>query len=630
MALQFLHFLATMTPLASAFARYEMATPQLLAEQPPTAPERLAEFDPDWETMFSHLESTLAALKDWRYSWWTYWSKLAEYLLPRRYRWLVTANLMRKGNAINQAIIDSTAGLAKNICYTGMVEGLIPTTRVWFKTGIMMPGIELNADEKAWLEAVDRVLYLVLAKSNFYTEMAQMAEDEVVFGTGVVFLQEDARNVICCSVPCAGEYSLAVGAQNTADTCYTEETKTVKQLVDMLGLKGCPPVVQRLWEEGGASLQNEFVLARAVEPNFALDGRGRARGTRVQPVPMSFAYREIYWLRGQNTGRPLSARGYHEKPFAAFRWAKTGNDPYGRGPGMEVLGDTIQLQIMTRRLNEAIEKQVRPAMGADPTMKNEPASINPAQITYVNTENGRKGFWSLFDVKLELAGMVATMEKICTRIDRGFYNHVFMAISQMQGVQPRQNLEIQERKNEAMQQLGPVIGLWKQEMHEVLSRCFDIASRKKLIPTRPQRLRKMALKFDFLDMVTLAQLGAKTAEMDQGFEQAGKLSLAAKAATLPDPMRCVNLDDALRAYLEACQFPPTLVYDQQEVHEHDQARAHAAQAKQLMAVAPAAQPAVDAAKGLASIPPDGGNSLLGQILGGGKAPQGGQPAAPGQ
>jgi len=45
-----------------------------------------------------------------RYSWWLHWRELADFILPRRYRWLVMTNQMNRGSPINQNIIDSTGG----------------------------------------------------------------------------------------------------------------------------------------------------------------------------------------------------------------------------------------------------------------------------------------------------------------------------------------------------------------------------------------------------------------------------------------------------------------------------------------------------------------------------------------
>lgn len=603
----------------SAIAAYEEASPSMLAEQPPTLPEEMHKYDLDWEITFSHLESRLSAMRDWRYSWWTYWSKLAEYILPRRYIWLCVANLMRRGNPINQAIIDGTAGLAKNICYTGMVDGLTPTTRQWFKYKPALKTVELDADGQEWCEDTEQKLYIILAGSNFYDTMAQVAEDEVVFGTAPIIAYEDSEHVVWFFNPCAGEYYLAVGARFTVDTLYREFTMTVSQIVDFFTLKACPQMIRSAWATAGGSLEKEFVVAHAIEPNFDLAKPGHG-SSKVTVVRGGFTFREVYWLRGTKTEAPLSVRGFHKKPFAAFRWSKTANDAYGRSPGMDALGDIIQMQIETRRKAEALEKQVRPPMGADPSMKNEAASVNPGHITYTSTENGRKGFWSLYDVKIDLMAMIKDLEGIAQRIEKYFYNDVFLAISNMEGVQPRQNMEIAERKAEKMMRLGPIIGLWKTEAHAVLDRVVDIADRRKILKPKPKSLQGVELKFEFLDMVTLAQLGAETAAMEQCFETGGKLSLAAKAATLPDPLRIMNGDEAYRHYLDRMNFPAKAIYDMRTVARHDQARAQATQQKQAAAIPAATLPAVDAASTLAKIPAGGGNSILGQLMGGAGPP----------
>ena len=601
------------------FAPYEMADASTLAAQPPTATKKNFAPDLDWDQIFSHLESRLNSMKNWRYSWWAYWSTLAQYILPRRYHWVISANLYNKGNPINQSIIDGTAGLAKNICAAGMVEGMMPQTREWFKIKSALTNFEPDADAKAWMEDTEQRMYTVLGQSNFYAEMAQVAEDEVVFGTAVTIMYEDAENIIRLYTPCTGEYFLAANAKFSIDTLYREYVMTVAQIVEWFTLEACPAQVQELWRAGGGSIDNEFIIAHAIEPNFDISGRGRSAGDKISVVPGSFAFREVFWLRGIETDRPLSKRGFHKKPFAVFRWSKTSNDPYGRGPGMDALGDIMQLQLETLRKDEAIEKQVRPPMGADVAMKNEPSSIRPGDITYVSTEGGKKGFWPLFEMKFDLAAMTADLKEVQNRIERYFLVDVWLAISQMEGVQPRNNFEIAERRGEKMQRLGPVIGLWKSEgAQPQLERLKDILDRKRMLKPLPQSLRGIPLKFDFLDMVTLAQLGTETAAMEQTFKVGGELATAAQAAQLPNPLRVLNLDESFRIYAERMSYPSKGMFTAQEVRSLDQARQKAKQQAQAPA---AAMAAVTAAKSLSETPL-GGQTALSRIAGG---QQGGAP-----
>ena len=43
------------------------------------------------------MDGRLLGLRVNRYSWWTHWRDLADYILPRRYKWLITPNMMARG-----------------------------------------------------------------------------------------------------------------------------------------------------------------------------------------------------------------------------------------------------------------------------------------------------------------------------------------------------------------------------------------------------------------------------------------------------------------------------------------------------------------------------------------------------
>jgi hypothetical protein len=314
-------------------APYEEMSPSLLSQQPVTPIASFQQRDSiAWSTTFSHLEARLGFMRAWRYSWWAHWSLLARYFLPRRYEWLVVANRMNRGNPENDAIIDSTATLAMQICASGLWTGLTNPARPWFKLGVGLPWIELDADGKEWLEDTESRIYTVLAQSNFYTTMAQAFQDVTTFGTAPVIIYEDYEDVIRCYLPCCGQYYLAVGARLDVDTLYREFQFTVAQIVDMFTLARCPPQIQKHWEQGGASLDLEYVVAHSIEPNFEISNRGGSPGKPVRLVPANYAYREIYWLKGIKTPQPLSVKGFHTRPFMAARWSTVSNDPYGRSP----------------------------------------------------------------------------------------------------------------------------------------------------------------------------------------------------------------------------------------------------------------------------------------------------------
>lgn len=589
-----------------AHAPYEEMSATLLSQQPPTLPEKLNKPSDSWDTIFTYLESRLGTLRSWRYSWWAFWAVLAKYFIPRRYHWLVVANRMSRGNALNDAIIDSTGQLAVRTCSSGMWTGLTSPSRPWFKLGVGLPWVHLDEDGKAWLEDAEKRIYAVLHQSNFYTTMAQAFQDLTVFGTAPVIIYEDYEDVIRLYVPCAGEYYLAVGARFSVTDLYREFTLTVKQIVDMFTLENCPSQIRVLWGKGGSSLDLEFVVAHAIEPNFALSKPG-TQGGKVSVVPGKFTYREVYWLKGVKSDTPLSKRGFNMQPFMALRWSTVSNDAYGRSPCMDAIGDTKQVQIETVRKAEYIEKGIRPPMGANVELKNEPASIIPAQITYMSTDGGKKGFWPLFEVNPAwLNPLVQDIEKVSARINHCLFVDLFMAITRMEGVQPRNELELTKRDLERLQELGPVIELVENELDIGIRRILDILERRRMLKPMPESLKKTPLKITYTSIMKLAQKSAESVAMKDVFRTAGELSSAAKAAGVPDPIRVLDLDKSFKHYADLNNYPADCVFTDDEVKAHDKIRAEEMQKAQAPQHAMAA---VSAAKTLADTSIQGGTAL---------------------
>jgi hypothetical protein len=261
-------------------------------------------------------------------------------------------------------------------------------------------------------------------------------------------------------------------------------------------------------------------------------------------------------------------------------------------------------------------------MVGDPVLKNEPSSIRPGDITYVEASEGRRSFTPAFEVRPEaLMPLVNDIKEVQARIQRAFLVDVFMAITNMEGVQPRNDLEIAERKQEKLQRLGPVIGLWKSEVAPaLLQRALAIVQRRGLLAPRPMNMRNLSLKFAFTDMVTLAQLGAETAGMERTMQVLGNLSAAARGAQLPDPLRILNMEMWARIYADRMHAPEKGLYTPQQVEQNDKLRAKQMQQAQMPALA---QSAVDGAKTLSQTELGGGQNALMAMLGQGGNPAGG-------
>ena len=117
-------------------------------------------------------ESRLLGLRVNRYSWWVHWRELADYILPRRYKWLITPNQMARGSPINQHILDSTGSMAARNLAAGMMMGCSDPTKRWFRYKLNKIDSTQTSPISLWLAEVERLIGLILAESNFYDSLA--------------------------------------------------------------------------------------------------------------------------------------------------------------------------------------------------------------------------------------------------------------------------------------------------------------------------------------------------------------------------------------------------------------------------------------------------------------------------
>lgn len=604
--------------------RYEATQAVLLAQEPAEAPSSHKAnpliSDQDWVVLANHLNARLMSLRAWRSSWWMQnWSDLSEFILPRRSIWLTqsaggipTPNNMTRGLEINTSIVDPTATFAVRICTGGLVSGLASPSRPWFKIVPQTKKDDLDAAGRAWIDETEERLYNVLAVSNFYNSFTQECEDLIVFGTAPTIIYEDVKDILHCYNPCVGEYYVANDATLRPNTLYRQFLMTVIQMVDFFGLERCPPDIQRLWQSKGSSLDQERIVCHAIEPNFGVNAGNRTVGV----VPGNFAWREAYWVLGTSEGGPLSIRGFVDKPFTVSRWSTQSNDAYGRSPGMDVLPDVLQLQVETQRKAEALEKNVRPPLVADMSLRNQPSSILPGHVTYVQNLGPSSGMRPIYEVQPDINGISADIGLIQQRIQRGLFNDLFLMLESA----PTKDMtayEVAQKMQEKLAVLGPVIEGMLNVLKEKLKRIYGIMKRRGLIDEPPDSLKHQPLTIEFVSILALAQKAAATGGMERLVGLIGNM-----AAVFPTVKDNLDSDTYIREFSSMLGNPQRILFGMEQVLAQRQQQAQAAQAATKMAAAQhAAQTAstgADAAQTLSQTNVGAGGNALAMLLGQGQ------------
>lgn len=546
-----------------------------------------------------HVDNRLIGLRVDRYSWWTHWRELADYILPRRYKWLITPNQATRGSPINQRIIDSTGTLAMRVLASGMMSGLSSPSRQWFRLGTSNMALMDDTQVKFWLEEAKRRMQIVMAESNFYNALAIVYQDLAVFGTGPMMIYEDFDDVIRCYNTCAGEYYLANSSKMKADTLYREFVMTVSQVVDEFGMDNCSPTVRQSVATGGAMLTREIRIGHAIEPNHEYLPKA--------PGADGFPFREVYWELGTGRNFTLRVLGFHECPFIAPRWDIVANDAYGRSPGMDALGDIKQLQVEQKRKAQAIDKHVNPPLLADIALKNQPATMLPGGVTYVQLNNQGVGMKPVYEIRPDLQGMMLDIKEVQQRVKSIFYEDLFLMISQLDTV--RTATEIDARKEEKLIQLGPVIERFENEgLSPAIDRIFNIMMRDKLFPPLPRQLSGQHIKVEYISMLAEAQKAVATAGIERLTQYVGGL-----AAVKPESLDNIDFDETIQLYADDLGVSPKILRDPQSVlairKQRDQQQQQAQQMQNSLAAAQGAQT-------LSKTDVGGGKNALQMMVGG--------------
>lgn len=559
-------------------------------------------------------EGRLIGLRINRYSWWVHWRECADYMLPRRYKWIITPNQMSRGSPINQHILDSTPTLAARNLAAGMMTGCTDPTKRWLRMRVGREDSTTTTPTSLWLFAVENILFRIFQESNFYPAMGTLYFDLVVFGTATLIIYEDFENVIRCFNPCLGEFYLDNDQSFWPCILYREFTLTIDQVVREFGIENVSPAVARLYREGGPSLTRELVIAHGIEPN----DDGRKFG-----IPSHFPYREVYWEwagsaspQGGASYTPglLRKRGFNEQPHVAVRWDLVSNDAYGRCPGMDALPDSKQLQLETKRKAQGIDKQVNPPLLADIQLKNQPASLLPGGITYIAgmMGQGKVGMAPVYEVNPSLADMKEDLLEIRERIKDTYYNNLFQTISQYETRSNVTAAEIDARRSESMVMLGPVLErLCFEGLKPAVERTFAIASRAGILPPAPPEIRGRNIEIDFVSMLELAQDAAQMAGIERVMQMVGQLE-----GIRPEAIDVVDTDYAIMKASHLLNNDPKLIRSPDVLAQIRAQRAQQAQAEQMAQQADAAQKLSAGAANLASADVGGGKNALQSMIGG--------------
>lgn len=551
------------------------------------------------ETQITYHRRRLEELKQVRQPWEADWRELANNVDPTRFR----AQLRAERAASRKRIVDATGTLALRTLKSGMHSGLTSPARPWFKLAAEDPDLRDFAPVKEYLSSTEEHMRKVFSASNLYTSFHTGYGDLGLFGQSCGILVEDAEKVIRMVQLMHGSFWIARDEKGRATTLYRDFRWSVQRIVARFGLDNVSQKIRTLYDT--SKYGETFVICHAIEP--------RLNRNPNSPAKWDMPFLSNYWEEGSDGTRVLEESGFEENPIVAPPWEISGDDHYATSPGQDAIGDVKMLQKEQTRKLEGIDKQVRPPMTGPTSMRNNPASLLPGSITYVDDPTG-KGYRAAIQVNFQLGELREDIRDVQQRIDRTLYADLFLMLANMEGIQPRNQFEIAERKEEKLLALGPVLeNIYNGQLEPVIERTYAILNRRRVLPPPPPDLQKKDLGIEYTSMLAQAQKAVATGSIERGMGFVGQL-----AAMKPEVLDKIDADEAVDIYSDFIGMPPSIIVPDDKVAKTRAARAQKQQAAENAAmmkeVAPAAKQGAEAAAVLADAQNNrSGGALLQQL-----------------
>jgi len=507
------------------------------------------------------LDVLRAQLINERSSFDSHWRDIADYIAPRKSRFDITD--VNRGDKRNQKIIDSTATLALRTMQAGMMSGITSPARPWFRLTTPDPNLAEFGPVKEWLHFVTNRMGTSFLRSNLYNALPNVYGYLGLHGTACMMIEEDFKDVMHARVFPTGSYCIAADSKGRVNVFSREFRMTVRQVIEVFAeMKDGKP----MWDNISQTVKNQYDqgnyeawvdVCHMIVPNDDY----KINSISGKEKKFSSCYFERSSGQSDNDQRKfLREAGYDYFPILAPRWETIGEDVYATNcPGMIAIPDVKQLQVVERRIAQAIEKMVNPPMVAPASMKNSAATILPGGITYADIRDGQQGFRPAHEVRAPLAEIENKQVQVRERIRRAFFEDLFLMLAQSDRRQITAR-EIDERHEEKLLALGPVLEQLNQDLLDpLIDISFDIHVKQGLIPPPPEELDGVGLKVEYVSMMAQAQKYVGRAGIDTFAGFCAQLMQVA-----PEIKDKLKMDQFVDVYGDITGVPPTLIATDEE------------------------------------------------------------------
>lgn len=519
------------------------------------------------------------------------WKEIRDFQLPFVGDFDNTADKTNPARRRDYKIAHGVAWQACQVFAAGIMSGLTPPSRQWFRFAYKRPDLNSNVDAMKVLDERQEIVAYVLAKSNFYNSV-HSCYMELPFGQAPLAVFYDPQNGVRFQAMAVGTYALGVDGFGKVNTFARKYEMTLRQIIDCFGSENLPEKMRNLIDNEN-NLAKKFVVNWLVEPN---DDR---LPDKIDKLNMP--YRSVYWLDNSEANEYLYVGGFEEWAIPVARYLVSGLEPYGRGPGWFAEGDSKMLQLLKKDFLTAVELQIKPAMkGSAQLLNNGGINLIPGGLTPVSDQTNQF-VEPLFNVNLNLNDAKEEIIRTEDSIKRAYSADLFLMLDNLDNNRMTAR-EVMERTQEKLQQLGPVTERMQDEfLTVIITRVYNLIERAGGFPPIPDELADVIteqdIEVDYISPLAQAQKMSGLVNIEQGIAQVAQM-----AQIWPEVTKKIDPLNTISKYFEMLGAPAIMQRSNEVVQEliaqEQNEMARQQQLQENLAMAQAAAPAADAAKNL--------------------------------
>jgi hypothetical protein len=463
---------------------------------------------------------------------------------------------------------DSTAELAARNLASVVMTSSTPPDQKWINfKNFDEEAVEGDFEALEYIDYVEDIVIEALNSSNFYIKKYEFDKYRIVFGTGVMFVEEGKGNKdLNFRTIHIADVALAEDSEGYVDSVYRTFYMPIRDLVQKFGLNNLSREVKDKYEH------NPFEEIKCLHCVYPRNDDERERDSKgdFKKTSENLPYTDI-WIEYE-TQHKIEEGGFRTFPFVVSRWEKEVGDVYGHGPVMDALADIKTLNRMERSKVQLAEK------------------INNPPKIIIGAEKGEVDFTPAatnhFDEDVEVKDLVSganypvTSDMVQNKIET--INQA-MYVNQFQSLDRRADkemtaAEVDAIRLEALRILAPVLGRNQPEiLHPLMIRVLDILDASGRLPPQPEGIQLV------LEPVNELTRAMKMSEVNA--VRSVIMHTAQMAEINPEVIDNINFDAAYELLKDATGIPNSISNSEEDIKAIREGRAKQQQEAQQMQMA---------------------------------------------